>query len=867
MPVPLASPVYECCAVVPVLTGPLQALLAMLPAILLAALGVLLSLLKPRVLLAGLRLLWRLKVPIGAVAVGTVGAVWAARSFWPDAPKPELAVEAGSDWPLFRGDPERTGAVPGTPEPARGGLHWAFRRGKTGFLSSPAVVGNRVYVSTATMAIIGGGSGEIYCLDADTGEVAWHAAPPGYRATFSSPVVSGDYLVCGEGLHFTRDSRIICLDLRPGRQREILWTHRTNSHVECAPVIHNGHVYIGAGDDGYYCLRLEPDAGGRAHVVWHVPGETYPDAETSLIAHGDRLYAGLGLGGKAICVLDAATGREIERIDTGLPVFGPPAVAGGKLYVGMGNGDYVHRAEEIGMEPLGEVWCVDMKTLTPDWKYRVGRTVLGAVAVRGDRLYFGSRDGYLYCVGTGGQPVARFAAHAPIIASPAVTERHVLCVAESGMIYCLDRQTLELVWEFRLGTTPLFISSPAVARGHVYVGTQFDGLLCVGRPGEPRGPGEQPAEEPPLWSGRLGGPGRGGNSDDSPLARLGVFQWQYPSDQMGENDAAMVAAPVAVAGDDLLVPLAGREGRRGVACLPADLSEVDTPKPRWVYKTANPVLRSPAVCGDTVFLIDGTPGQGGRSLHAVDRGTGKRRWKTAVAADASGTLCCTPNELFAETEPGRLSRFDLVGTEQWASAVGPTERAPAVIDQLVVAAVVEPPGLVLMDRPTGRVLWRAALDGRPSTAPLVIEDRVLVGTETRLEGRSLVDGRPLPDWQAGPGTGGGTGVASDLVHDGDSVLFVSADGKLVGVAHQDGTGRFEVEGARPGVAPLVSRGTVLYVGTESLTAFTPGQQDARPAAWADVSWLGRPAGPMVLSRSNVYMGMAGWGLVRLGASP
>jgi outer membrane protein assembly factor BamB len=488
--------------------------------------------------------------------------------------------------------------------------------------------------------------------------------------------------------------------------------------------------------------------------------------------------------------------------------------------------------------------------------------VLGAVAVRGDRLYFGSRDGYLYCVSTDGKPVAKFATHASLIASPAVTNRHVFCVAESGMIYCLDRQTLDLVWEFRLGTMPLFISSPAVARGHVYVGTQFDGLLCVGRPGEP---GEQSAENQPLWPGRLGGPGRGGNSDDSPLARLGAFQWQYPTDQMGETDAAMVAAPIAVAGDDLLVPLAGREGRRGVACLPAELTDVDTPKTRWVYKTANLVVRSPAVCGDAVFLIDGEPGQSGRALHAVDRDTGQRRWKTAVGTDAAGTLCCTRDALFVEDEPGELSRFDFDGNKQWTAAVGPTERAPAVSEQFVVSAGVKPPGLVLLDRPTGRVLWRVSLGGRPTTAPLVIEDRVLVGTEAAIEGRSLVDGRPLADWQAGAADV--PGVASDLVLDGDAVLFVSTGGKLVGIAHDDGAGRFQIDGARPGVAPLVSRGTVLYVGAESLMSFTPGEHDAKPSAWADVSWLGRPVTPMVLSRSNVYLGMAGWGLVHFGASP
>ena len=42
--------------------------------------------------------------------------------------------------------------------------------------------------------------------------------------------------------------------------------------------------------------------------------------------------------------------------------------------------------------------------------------------------------------------------------------------------------------------------------------------------------------------------------------------------------------------------------------------------------------------------------------------------------------------------------------------------------------------------------------------------------------------------------------------------------------------------------------------------------DAPPVAWADTSWLGRPTTPIVLCQSNLYVGMEGWGLVRLGDS-
>ena len=840
--------------VIPVLAPLLPVVLAIVAGFLVALAGVLISLLRPRTMKSALKLLWRLKISVALVVVGSAGVVWAARSLWPDSPTAAAqAAESGRDWPVFRGRLARTGGVPRAPEPTRPGLNWVFKSGKAGFFSSPAVVGNRVYVASATTAIIGGGSGQIYCFDADTGSVIWQAAPPGYRATFSSPVIQGNYLVCGEGLHFTRDARIICLDLRPGHEGRVLWTHRTGSHVECAPVIHNGHVYIGAGDDGYYCIKLEPGPDGRARVVWHVPGDNYPDAETSLVAYEDRIYAGLGLGGKAICVLDAATGEELHRISTGFPVFGPPAIAGGKLYVGMGNGDYVHQAEEIDMQPVGAVWCIDLATLTVDWKYTVGRTVLGAVAVAGDQLYFASRDGYLHCIGTDGKPVGNYNAHAPTIASAAVGDRYAYVVTDSGMLYVLDRHTLELVWEFKVGTKPLLVSSPAVARGHVYVGTQFDGFLCVGFSGE--------EEEVPLWPGRLGGPGKGGNLDDTPLAELGAFHWQYPADQMGETQDRVVAAPVAALGQTVFVPLAGGDARSGVACLPAEDKADETPKPRWVYRTNNGVYLSPALSGETLFVVDGRPAQADRHLHAVEITTGRRRWRTPVAGDASGVFACTGEDLYLQDRSDRLSCFDLSGRRLWSQRLGKLGRAVAVADSLVVAAVADPASLVAMDRPTGRRLWRAKLTSAPTTSPALEKDTIYLGTSAGLEARSLVDGTPRDGWRVQPG-----GVSSDFVLSRQIVAYVSHDGKLIVASRDDGTIIRQQPGAIPGIAPLLSRKTLLYSAKEGLMGFLLGDAGAEPSGWVDTSWLGSPATPMVLCDSNVYLGMAGWGLVRLGTS-
>jgi outer membrane protein assembly factor BamB len=501
-------------AVIPVLVGPLQVLMAVLPAILVALGATAIALFKPSTVKKLLKLLWVLKWQVGLVALGIAVLCWTGKRVFAQFAPAAGIMEAGtSDWPMTRGSLERTGAVPNTDEPSSGGIVWQHRKGNESFFASAAVVGNRVFVSVADMAALGQ-SGRIYAFDADTGRVAWTGAPSGYEPTFSSPVVSGQYVVCGEGLHWASAARVVCLDSRTGAT---VWTFRTKSHVECAPVIADDRVYVGAGDDGYYCLELKT---GRQ--VWHAAGAAYPDAETALAVHDGKVYAGLGIGGAALCVLDAASGRELQRVAMPYPVFAPPSIADGRIYLGMGKGDYVKA------DKGGEVRCLDLATLKTIWSFPLDMTVLGSVAVKGDRLYFAGRDQHVYCLDRDGKELARFNARTPISAAPAVTDRFVYVVTEAGLLLALERETLKPVWDFRLGTKPLFISAPTIARGHVYVGTQEDGFLCVGELGQAR-------EVATI-------------NDGSPLPGAGAFQWNYPADQQGGSHCVVTGQCVALAG-------------------------------------------------------------------------------------------------------------------------------------------------------------------------------------------------------------------------------------------------------------------------------------------------------------------------------
>ncbi len=368
-----------------------------------------------------------------------------------------------------------------------------------------------------------------------------------------------------------------------------MWEYRTKSHVESSPCIADGKVYIGAGADGMYCIALKPKSGNEPDVLWHLEGEKYPDCETSPIVHEGKAYFGLGLGGQAVVCVDAATGKELWRTKTPFPVFSSPCIADGKVFVGMGHGNMVLTAEDLrdqaikklreaGASPEaiaearkmplhGEVWALDLATGKVEWTYKTDRTIMGVIAAAGKRLYFGTQGGNFYCLSTDGKSLGTpFNARSQINASPAIGAQHVYFVSQEGQLYALDVRTLRPKWEMPIATAGgMFVSSPAVGRGHVYVGTDADGLVCVGRAVEQK-------KKIYVWAGALGGPGETGWTDGSPFPHNGKRGWRYPA-KTGPDGAAMVA-PAAAMGKAVYVGLQDAT-RKGLAKEEAMQSYID----------------------------------------------------------------------------------------------------------------------------------------------------------------------------------------------------------------------------------------------------------------------------------------------------
>lgn len=499
----LPSPILF--AVIPILPV-LPTLAALVAAAVTAILPLLLCLWRPRTLKRTGAFLWRQKYSL-LVLLSPLVAGYLGWTYWRNARQVggvTASLEAAVPWPMSRGTLHRLGRVPGSLDPTSPSTRWKFRPLGTSFFSAPTVVGTQVYIVGSQ-----GDRGFLHCVDAISGKRLWSHRPDGYRATFSSPVFAQGKLFVGEGLHHVRTGRLICIDLtrQPG---QTLWTFATSSHIECTPVVVDDRVFFNAGDDGVYCLQIPESAAQPPRVVWHAPGVDYPDVETSLAVHQGRVYVGLGIAGHALVALDAATGRELSRIELPHPVFSPPAIDRGRLYVGMGVGDYITAAES----PSGQVCCVDLDAMRCCWTFPLQGTVLGAVSALPDCVVFGASNGTVYRLSLQGELLEQRQLDAAIVASLAVGERHVYAVTDRGTLHCLTLPGLQDAWQARIADDGHCVADPVLALDSIFVASESGGLLRIGRAVQGQraaggtGPGGRVGQAVSLPSGSWGNTAR-----------------------------------------------------------------------------------------------------------------------------------------------------------------------------------------------------------------------------------------------------------------------------------------------------------------------------------------------------------------------
>jgi outer membrane protein assembly factor BamB len=231
---------------------------------------------------------------------------------------------------------------------------------------------------------------------------------------------------------------------------------KTDSHTEGAPAVAGGKVYFPAGEDGLYCADANTGA-----KVWQFPGGKdkgiHIDA-APVVANG-RVFVGSGLYTYVAVALDASTGEQKWRTDLKLRAFGAPLASAGKVFYGVGTGNmgadtfkYDEEGEDRDKEPAGAVCCLDAATGKEEWRYPLPLSVHTGLAADAFSVYAGCRDGNVYALDRKtGKLRWRVGIGSAVMSAPAVATSGgfpvaVYAVSREGRVYCLNPQTGDAVW-------------------------------------------------------------------------------------------------------------------------------------------------------------------------------------------------------------------------------------------------------------------------------------------------------------------------------------------------------------------------------------------------------------------------------------
>ena len=434
---------------------------------------------------------------------------------------PVLAAEPGP-WATYRGNAARTGNSDGKAVPDRPVVLWAVQS-QDHFIAAPVPVGESLYVSgfgafnRPTIALY---------PTLDGKKPTWSRSAPYLRlASVSSVAVSGNSLVFGDGLHQDSGGTLHCLTADTGRPVWQLAMPGDLIHLEGAPTIADGKVYMGAGAGGVFCVELDKatldgkdvtaaDVVKLQEAKWKEllakyeadkkkdPDFAVPPTEDNLLKpepkkawqkgekkwHVDAPVCVVGdkvlvctsyldkekVGERALYCLNAKTGETIWTQSLTLNPWGGASVSGDTVLVsGSSVGYYFTQLKGA----KGEIAAFNLNDGKPKWKKDVQGGVVGAVAISEGLAVITATDGKVraYAVADGDRKWI-YDSKNQLFAPPAVVAGVVYVGDLSGGIHAISLKDGTPKWKLDLGTDPA-VKAPGMVYGGL---TIHGGKLFVG---------------------------------------------------------------------------------------------------------------------------------------------------------------------------------------------------------------------------------------------------------------------------------------------------------------------------------------------------------------------------------------------------
>ncbi|MFT4040705.1 MAG: PQQ-binding-like beta-propeller repeat protein, partial [Thermomicrobiales bacterium] len=374
------------------------------------------------------------------VAALVAGSLTMLRQRDQRAAAPLLATPAAttpSDWPMYRGNPARSGYT-STPGPdGQPVILWQYTAGGTAW-RSPAVAGGVAYLQS--------GDGMVTALDAASGAVRWQVA---LGSASDTPSIVGDTLYVNTG-----GGNLVALDAATGAER---WRFAQHVAAGTTPLVVDGVAYTGSDDGEVFAL----DA-ATGEQLWSA---TVGGAISRSLALGDgRLVVPTAVG--AIVALEAATGKEQWRVtgEKTSDFVGTPAMADGEVYFGLS----------------GELHAVNAATGEEAWSIPYSGTPSSA----GNEVVVSSdAEGVVHAfdAATGAERWSAATTGVKVQAAALLAADTAYVATFDHALYAFDLATGSERWSLELDGASDF--GPSLADGVLYIGTDAGTLYAIGGSG------------------------------------------------------------------------------------------------------------------------------------------------------------------------------------------------------------------------------------------------------------------------------------------------------------------------------------------------------------------------------------------------
>lgn len=254
----------------------------------------------------------------------------------------------------------------------------------------------------------------------------------------------------------------------------INWKFKAAYPIHSSPALYKERVIFSDAGQTLYALSR-----GTGKVVWQTSlGMNKPyEWKFDFIWSSPVLAAGLifiGSGDGNLYAINAETGKTGWRFDAGSHIRSTPVVANGNVFFGDMNGRFY--ALDAGTGKL--VWTYEtngVKFINDSFGYD-RRGIVSSPVVIGDKLIFGSRDGFMYNLNVNnGAANWIYDYHITwVISSVACDGKTIFAGTSDGRyVNAIDLQSGKEVWR---SSTNIVWSSPLLINDKLYVGG-YDGLL------------------------------------------------------------------------------------------------------------------------------------------------------------------------------------------------------------------------------------------------------------------------------------------------------------------------------------------------------------------------------------------------------